>query len=207
MPLQDFRSPQPVEHPLRHPPEILQQGIALVGLTLRRAVTWSARIVVEHHGPKLLAPADELDEGTAQQVLALLVAERSLIEFCLGPAAIERAGVLKKRQANDLCPACPSWHVSLLPTDLVARLRGRKQRIDRHVAHLTWTPAQLGHRRWTAAALLDVVTGIEHFQTSLAGGHPSYASALGSALRAVESEIVILRSSAPVELQPLAVGI
>lgn len=177
-----------------------------MGLTLRRAVTWSARVVVEHDGPKLFTPADELDERTAQQVLALLVAERSLIEFCLGPAVNERTGVLRK--PNDLCPACffPSWDAGLLATDLVTRLRSRKLRIDRHAAHLTWTPAEHGHRRWNAVALLDVVTAIEQFGAALDGARAPYAAPLRSALTAVEAEIRILRSSAPVELRPLAVG-
>jgi hypothetical protein len=187
----------------------LEQGIHLVGLTVRRAVTWSARIVDEHGGPKLLIPADKLDEGTAQQVLALLVAERSLIEFCLGPAARRRNGAWEKRQPNDLCSACflPPWHVDRLPVELVRRLRDRKRRIDRHAAHLTWTPAQHGHRRWTAAALLDVVTAIERIEESLAEAGSPFAEPLRSGLVGVNDELAVLRSSAPMELQPLAVAV
>jgi hypothetical protein len=110
---------------------------------------------------------------------AMLVTERTLIEFLLGPALWpdQKSGEKCKR-ADDICVDCfaPDWR--LPPGELADGLVARKYVINKLVAHATWGQVIGSPRQWTLTRIRSCVRGLTMFTMALTNGERSSAAAI-----------------------------
>jgi hypothetical protein len=185
-----------LQHPQRLDEDEMLRGIAVVGLTLERAVTWADELV-GNEGPRLRLPADQLSGGVAQLCFALLTAERALIEFVTGPATTMKQGSRVKANADDICPRCfvSTWTLSGYLRD---HLRARRTRINKHLSHLTWP--QTVSRQWHTTPITLVADALAQFQKALDTEQQACALRLGTALANVSPATERLRQAKAPEL-------
>ena len=151
----------------------------LVGLTVERAVYWADELAGSE-GRRLSVRADLLPVDTAKSCFALLTAERALIEFVLGLA----------NQKDDICPRCflDDWSVRGYVRD---HLRGRRERINKHLSHLTWQ--QTRGRAWHTTPIVLVVDALTEFGRALDPQDRRSAAALRASLDGVQPAVDRLR--------------
>lgn len=172
-------------------PSELRCGLDLLGVTTIRTVRWAADIAYKH-GERLKVRSIELQEPIAQELFAMLTLERALLE------CVTSTGSHEGLRKNDLCPQCFQGQITIEP-EIASQMRSRKVRIDRHLAHLTWTPVMASSRRWSTLPVVLVFDALRGFAPTVAA-----FGDLGARLVTVGQEIEYLRTLQGEDLRAMA---
>ncbi len=100
---------------------------------------------------------------------SMLIAERWLTEFLLGPSKS------KVRKKTDICVDCFRYDWRFPEGSLAEELAERRDRIHKLALHPTWELVDLGARTWTLNRIRRCAEGLEIFAAQIKMAHPAVA--------------------------------
>jgi hypothetical protein len=121
-----------------------------------------------------------------QMLQGMLIAERWLIEFLLGPP--------KNKRADDICVDCFSHNWRFPKGDTANELFQRQRTINKLVLHPTWTFVQAEPRHWTLTRIERCIQGLNTFADGIAKEWPDATNVLK---KHVDSAAMILQLELP----------
>lgn len=164
----------------------LKSAADALGKTLVMGMELSFELQAIAQNPKhpFHANAEEMPLQTLVLLQGMLIAERWLIEFLLGPSLRG-----DKKRATDICVDCfnHDWRFPKGPVadELVARLSP----INKLVLHPTWNLVNAAPRKWTLNRIARCIEGLDIFADGLQEKRPEVAKIFKSHVRAAHSVI------------------
>jgi hypothetical protein len=141
------------------PADQLQSAAELLGHTLVFGSELSYELqVTGDNPPHLFHQVGQRNSQTFVLLQGMLIAERWLIEFLLGPS-LEKG---QKRQ-TDICVDCFVHDWRFPKSGVANELAERRQRINRLVLHPTWELVDNSPRNWTLNRIGRCIEGVEMF--------------------------------------------
>jgi hypothetical protein len=105
-----------------------------------------------------------------QRLQGMIVAERWLIEFLLGPSG--------KKRPDDVCVDCFHYNWRFPVGDIANELCNRKRTINKLVLHPTWTFVKTEPRHWTLTRIERCIEGLNTFADGIAKELPDVTKVL-----------------------------